>query len=117
MESDGRVIEEHWMEPYGGTLIGMGRTVKGGETLFFEYLRIERRPDWVYFVAQPRGNPPVSFRLVEGANNSVLFENLKHDFPQRIRYTCVSENELVAEVSGPQGGKTVSEKFDYRRMK
>ena len=34
-------IEEHWTRPDGGTLLGMGRTVKGGKTLFFEYLRIE----------------------------------------------------------------------------
>ncbi len=31
------VIEEHWTLPAGGSLIGMSRTVKRGQTAFFEY--------------------------------------------------------------------------------
>ena len=115
--SGGSVIEEHWTKPAGGTLIGMGRTLKGEKTAFFEFLRIETRPDGVFYVAQPKGRPPVSFRLVEQKDGFVAFENPQHDFPQRVTYQRAAENSMVAEVSGPQGGKMVTERFEYQRMK
>ena len=33
-------IEEHWMEPGGGSMLGMSRTVAGDRTVEFEYLRL-----------------------------------------------------------------------------
>ena len=38
-------IEEHWTRVAGGSMIGMGRTIAKGKTVFFEYLRIEARAD------------------------------------------------------------------------
>jgi hypothetical protein len=111
------VIEEHWTKPAGGSLIGMSRTLKGDRTAFFEFLRIETRPDGIFYVAQPRGRPPVDFKLVEQKEGFVAFANPQHDFPQRVTYTRVTDDHMVAEVSGPQGGKTVAERFEYRRMK
>jgi len=58
---DNMDIEEHWTLPVGGTMIGMGRTVAKGKTVFFEYLRIEARTDGLYYVAQPKGRPPTEF--------------------------------------------------------
>ena len=32
-------IEEHWIEPVGGMMLGLSRTVAGGRTISFEFLR------------------------------------------------------------------------------
>src|SRR5687768_559674 len=32
------LIEEHWTQPAGGSMLGMSRTVAGGRTAEFEYL-------------------------------------------------------------------------------
>ena len=38
-----RTIEEHWLPPRGGTMLGMGRTVRDGRTVEYEsiVIRIE----------------------------------------------------------------------------
>jgi Domain of unknown function (DUF6265) len=115
--SGGSIIEEHWTKPAGGTLIGMGRTLKGEKTAFFEFLRIETRPDGIFYVAEPKGRPPVDFKMVEQRDGFIAFANPQHDFPQRITYTRITADQVLAEVSGPQGGKTLAERFEYRRMK
>ena len=53
-------IEEHWIQPAGGTMLGLSRTVAGGRTVAFEFLRIEGRADGPVYVAQRQGRPPVS---------------------------------------------------------
>ena len=51
-------IDEHWTRVAGNSLIGMSRTVAGGKTVFFEYLRIEARGADIYYVAHPRALLP-----------------------------------------------------------
>ena len=68
-------IEEHWIQPAGGTMLGLSRTVAGGQTVSFEFLRIESRADGTFYVAQPQGRPPVKFRLTLRAENRAVFEN------------------------------------------
>jgi hypothetical protein len=51
-------IEEHWTQPTGGSMIGMGRTIANNKTVEFEYLRIEQRTDGIYYVASPNASVP-----------------------------------------------------------
>ncbi|WP_307293758.1 hypothetical protein [Flavobacterium sp. SORGH_AS_0622] len=41
----------------------------------------------------------------------MVFENPKHDYPQKITYTKGPNNTLTAEISGKLNGKPSSEKF------
>ena len=112
-----RTIEEQWMSPSGGMMIGMGRTLRGGKTMEFEFLRIEQRGDDFYYIAQPNGAPPTEFKLVKSSPTEVVFENLQHDFPQQISYTRNEDGSVTARTSGPgkQGPKTIA--FEYKRAK
>src|SRR5262245_58746151 len=57
--------DEHWTGVAGGSLMGLSRTVSGNRTASFEYLRIETRPDGIYYVAHPGARSPgVGFKLV-----------------------------------------------------
>ena len=53
-DHEGEVIEEQWLKPSGGLVVGMGRTVKNGQATAFEFARIEYREGTPHFVAQPR---------------------------------------------------------------
>ena len=114
---DGR-IEESWLPPDGGTLYGVGRTISGGVTRFFEFLAIEPRdgpqgPTLAY-VARPRGGSPTEFLLAEITTDRVVFTNPQHDFPKRISYQR-SGNELHARVDdGTDFGE--GEDFEYRKV-
>ena len=109
-------IEEHWTQPAGGSMLGMGRTVSGGKTAEFEFLRIEQRDDGIYYVAQPNGQcPATDFKLTRTTGQEVVFENPTHDFPKRIIYKKTGVDPLTASVDGGEGTK--QQTFVYHRMK
>jgi Domain of unknown function (DUF6265) len=94
-------IEEHWTKVAGGSLIGMSRTVAGGKTVFFEYLRIETRGTDIYYVAHPKARAPgTDFKLSRLTGQEAIFENHAHDFPKRIIYRKNGDGTLTARVEG-----------------
>lgn len=77
------------------------------KTQDYEYLRLEQRPDGVYYVAVPSGKREVSFRLSdvkdESSGTAFTFTNLVDEFPQRIIYRRGREGWLYAQVTGKEG--------------
>ena len=55
LEANGRTIEEHWLAPSGGSLMGVSRTVAGGKTVEYEFLQIRDMPDGLTYIAKPSG--------------------------------------------------------------
>jgi len=109
------VSEEHWTQPRGGTMLGLNRTVIGGQTAAFEYLRIEATPDGIVFLASPQGrHPPTRFALIESDPQRAVFENPHHDFPNRIVYERRGDR-LDARIEGQQDGQPISEEWSWRR--
>jgi hypothetical protein len=108
-------IEEQWTTPKGNIMTGMGRTVKNGNTVFFDFFRIEARKDGVFYVAQPKGNPPTEFKLVSSDPNKLVFENLHHDFPKRVIYTREANGNVTARVEGAPEQAKMAEDFKYQR--
>lgn len=115
--SGGRAqIEEHWTQPVAGTMIGMGRTVAGGRTVEFEYLRLEERGGAIFYVAHPKARcPGTDFKLTSVTTQNAVFENPQHDFPKRIIYRKNPDGSLTASIDGGEGTKVQS--FPYHPMK
>lgn len=108
-------IEEHWTQPAGGSMLGMSRTVAGGKTAEFEFLRVEQREDGIYYVAQPKGRcPATDFKLTRVTAQEAVFENPTHDFPKRIIYRKTTEDSLTASIDAGEGTKQMT--FAFRRM-
>src|SRR4051812_19263366 len=70
-----RAVEEHWTTPTANVMVGMSRTVVGDRTAEFEFLRIEKRSADIFYVPQPNGRPPVSFKLTSSDGGRFVFEN------------------------------------------
>ena len=67
--------------------MGLSRTVAGGRTYEFEYLRIEQRPEGIFYVAHPKARcPATDFKMTRLTAKEVVFENPAHDFPKCISY-------------------------------
>ena len=98
-------------------MIGMGRTLAGGKTVFYEYLRIEERADGVFYVAHPKARPGTDFKLTKLEGQEAVFENPEHDFPKKIIYRRNPDGSLFARVEGSRNGQTVGEDFKYLAMK
>jgi len=105
--------EERWSPPLGGAMLGVARTVKGGKMVAFEYLRIVEREGGLVYVAQPGGAPPTEFVLTELGPTRAVFENPRHDSPQRIVYELVAEDSLTASIGFAKGGRP--RRFEFTR--
>jgi hypothetical protein len=114
----GRQITEQWMSPAGGTMLGMSRTVSQGRTVEYEFLllRVEANGD-INYVAKPSGQAEAAFKLMRASAVEAVFENLQHDFPQRITYTLKDGGQLTAAIEGTKNGKTRRIEFNYQRAK
>jgi len=108
-------MEELWQAPKGNTMLGLHRDVAGGSTVSFEFLRIEAKPDGISYWASPDGRPATQFRLIELKGKRVVFENAKHDFPQRVIYWLGDDGALHAKIEGTVNGKTSAEEWTWRR--
>jgi hypothetical protein len=108
------LIEEHWLASGGDLMLGLGRTLKAGKTVSFEFLRISHAGGITNYLAQPQGAAPTAFRLTDAGADWARFENPRHDFPRRVEYRRTTDG-LHAEVAGPgQGGEELVIRFDYR---
>lgn len=114
---DGLTIEEYWTKPSANAMLGMGRTLRDGRTIFFEYLRIETRADGIYYVAHPKGSPGTEFKLTSIDAAQVTFENPEHDFPKRIRYHRGADGSVTARTdAGGAPSAELPQEFKYRRL-
>jgi hypothetical protein len=114
----GRKVNEQWMKPGGGIMLGMARTVAQGKAAEFEFTQIREDKDGaIYYVAKPSGQAETSFKLVTLKNKEAVFENLQHDFPQRIIYRLQADGSLFARVEATANGKTRGIDYPYKRAK
>ena len=113
-EQGGRVVEEHWLAPAGGSLMGVGRTVSAGKTTDYEFLQIRDLADGLTYIAKPSGQPEASFRATSKSVGEIVFENPAHDFPQKITYRLDGDT-LAARTEGTINGRTRTIDFVYTR--
>jgi hypothetical protein len=110
------VVEEMWSKPAGTTMIGLGRTVKNNQTVSFEFMQFREQNGTLAFLPQPQGGAQVTFPLKESARSKFVFENLSHDFPQRVIYER-KNSLLVASVEGTENGKFSRQEFVMRKVR
>ncbi|MFH2002173.1 MAG: DUF6265 family protein [Planctomycetota bacterium] len=109
-------MEEYWMPPEGGLMLGLHRDIPEQGHAFFEYLRIEETADGIFYLATPQGGATTAFELIEVENRKALFENQGHDFPQRIRYWIDADLVLHARIEGLDKGIEQSHEWTYSRV-
>lgn len=115
-------VTEIWAKQGDGQFQGTGMYTRGGQTEMTEQLALERKDGTLYYVASvPNQNngQPVYFKYQGVMNNTHIFENKEHDFPQRIIYRYrgrKGQDSLFATVEGIKEGKKVKFEFKYGRV-
>jgi len=103
-------MEELWLPPEGGLMLGIHREVPTTGDPFFEFLRIGSEGGTLIYYASPGGKEAVPFPLKELSEEWVVFENLQNDFPQRIIYLREGK-QLHARIEGEREGKKESQSW------
>ncbi len=115
---DGMLIE-HWQPASDTEWQGYGiMTSTAGDTLFKEALRLIQTGDTLWYiptVANQNADKEVRFKEKELSERKVVFENLNHDFPQRIAYEQTSDSTLYAYIEGMKDGNVVRSDFKFTR--
>lgn len=113
--NDAERLEEHWLAPVAGSMLGVARTMKNGRVSSFEFLRIGQVQGVSTYLAQPGGRPATAFARTAGGAGWIRFENPSHDFPTRIEYRRQGD-ALHASVSGKgNDGKETGFVLDFVR--
>lgn len=103
-ESTSGTTREIWTQSYDGLLFGHSVTLRDGEVVFFEDLRIEDEGETGVYIASPGGSAPVRFELARYADGAATFENPGHDDPQRITY-ALADGGLAVVISLMDGSR------------
>ena len=86
-------------------MLGMGRTVKDGKTIGLEFMQIRAgASDNLVFIAKPHNKPESIFTAKTVSSSEIVFENLEHDFPQRVIYRLQADGTLKARIEGLRNG-------------
>lgn len=114
----GRLVEEQWMAPRAGMMLGMGRTTRGDSAIVeYEHTHITERGGHAVYHAEPSGQQPADFTAATVSDTLVVFENPAHDFPQRVIYRRRGADSLLARVEGTANGQTRGVDFPYARVR
>lgn len=112
-------LTERWKKENDSVYLGESYFVVGEEdTVFAEKVRLEELNGKLnYIVSIPGQNKelPVSFEMTSSTDNQIVFENPKHDYPNKIIYNLVEKDSLLAEISGLKKEKPFTEKFVMKK--
>lgn len=111
-------FNEEWRRENENLIVGKGYVLSENDTVFIERLSIEIAENKVVYAAEVSNqnkDMKVPFTAVKQTNKKVVFENVQHDFPQRIIYHLTSDKELRVAIEGYENGVYRKLKFDFLR--
>ena len=111
-------LSEKWIQLNDSTFQGESFFIKGKDTLHSESIVLQQNGEELIYNATVKGqneNKAVAFNMTAGTEKQLVFENPKHDYPQKITYSLINKDSLVASISRVQLGKPSAEKFGMKR--
>lgn len=96
----GRTIQELYTTPTHNVMQGVTRYLRNDSVIDYEFTLIQATARGPRITPHPKGQAATSFEVKETAPGRVVWENLGHDFPQRIIYRSLGNDSLVARIEG-----------------
>ena len=117
-QTDKGILTETWERKNDSLFVGSCYFINQSDTLHTETILLDQRDDSITYSANVKGqnnDKAVPFTLTTANTNSLVFENLKHDYPQKIVYQKNKSNGLVVTISGILQGKKSEEKYSFTK--
>lgn len=112
-------MSEIWTKENDSTFHGESYFVIGKDTVFAESVRLWQKENQLIYEVSVKGQndeKPIDFALTSSSDKQLVFENPKHDFPSKITYNKITNDSLVAEISGMKDGKAKAEQFAMKKV-
>jgi hypothetical protein len=102
-DSQEGIAIESWTQLNDSTFAGYSHYIIANDTVSSEQISFQQHGSDLYYiptVKEQNDNLPVSFKLSFFADSTFVCENRAHDFPQKIEYTLINKDSIVASISG-----------------
>jgi hypothetical protein len=112
------ILTETWSKVNDSTYSGKSYFIKGKDTLHSESIELIQNNDELFYIPTVKGqnnDKAITFKLSDSNEKDFVFENPTHDYPQKITYSQITKDSLVATISGKQHGKESSESYPMKR--
>ena len=114
-------LKELWKNEDDSTFVGKSYYLQNNkDTLFNEQIELIQEKDHLIYRATVEGennDEPVPFQLTKADDSLLIFENPKHNYPQKIEYKLKKNKSIVATISGKQNGKSSTESYPMTKVK
>ncbi len=114
-------LKELWQIKDDSTFIGQSYyIINDKDTVHNEQIELMQDKEHLIYTATVKGennNEPIPYQMMKDEDSLLVFENPKHDFPQKIQYQLKKNKSLVATISGKQNGKIFSESYPLTKIK
>ncbi len=115
METPRGRIEEQWMKPDGGMMLGINRTMRDGKAVAHEFLRIDAKGAEIVYTGLVGTKDEAPFKLTSQTDTEAVFENPAHDFPKRILYRKTADG-IFARIDGGEKAADKHRDFPMKRV-
>jgi hypothetical protein len=106
-------LYEAWTESDDSTYLGHAYAISvDGDTTFSENAKVMLRKGQIVYSVTVNNEETTDFTLVD-IEEQAVFENINHDYPQRIIYKKMSSDSLFARIEGTVDGADNFEEFRY----
>lgn len=113
------MLNESWARASDTELVGHSSLIsKEGDTMMTENIRLVSDGQVLWYiptVSNQNDGRPVRFKETILTDTMVTFENLEHDYPQRIIYRRTSDSTIEASIEGVVTNRTSRETFSYKK--
>ena len=110
-------LREIYAPPASNMMTGLSQFWREGRIVDWEFHRLDASADGPVLTPHPRGAASVSFRPADIQPDRIVWQNLEHDFPQRIIYERVAVDSLVVRVEAGEGADARSLEWRMARAR
>lgn len=111
-------LSETWQKKNDSLFLGQTFFIKGKDTLHAESIELREVDGNLIYSPTVKGqndDKPVAFQMTASSEKQLVFENKAHDYPQKIVYNKITNDSIVAEISGIQQGKPSVENYPMKK--
>jgi len=114
-------LREIWERLDDSTFVGLSYYIQNEkDTLHNEQVELMQNGEHLIYTATIKGennDSPIPFQMTKDEDSLLVFENPKHEYPQKIQYKLMKNGSLIATISGKQNGKNSAENYPMNKVK
>ncbi|WP_293871882.1 DUF6265 family protein [Flavobacterium sp.] len=112
-------VKETWTKENDSTFTNESYFINAKDTVHFESIKLMQTKKHLIYkstVIGQNNDEPVDFKQTSVTENIFIFENQKHDYPQKIIYKKITENNFIETISGKQDNKKFQESYSLKKF-